>query len=288
MPVAPRAAAPGRRPGIPGTARPTGTPRARGRRCRRPPFPPRSSAAARTRPTSLSRMKVPIAEKTITQRAVYAWTPSRCRPPPEIRPSCSPAISVVGEDADQEAAGDAGEAVRVDDAEGVVDVAERPHPADIPHVPSPSAVQCALRRRSVVERGHEADPHQLVALVGPSLLGREDRAWGRASSSFSTASTRRRTAVISSPGRDRCEVEAALAAVEDAGARLGAHAPQPRTTPGPGGAPGEGVELAGRDQPAARATPRRRPRRRSGPAGARASRWRWPIGGCRWRRPGER
>ena len=36
------------RPGSRATARPTGTPRARGRRCRRPPFPPRSSAAART------------------------------------------------------------------------------------------------------------------------------------------------------------------------------------------------------------------------------------------------
>ena len=40
-----------------------------------------------TRPTSLSRMKVPIAEKTITQSAVSACQPSRCRPPPEIVPA---------------------------------------------------------------------------------------------------------------------------------------------------------------------------------------------------------
>ncbi len=85
-----------------------------------------------TRPTSLSRMKVPIAENTITQSAVSACQPSRCSPPPEIVPArVVSAIALLAKMPTRRPPASAGEAVGVDDAEGVVDVAERLRPAQV-------------------------------------------------------------------------------------------------------------------------------------------------------------
>ena len=87
---------------------------------------------------------------------------------------------------------------------------------------------------------------------------------------------------------DGLEVAVALAAVEQALAGLGAHAPEPVAGPGAVGHPGERVEVARRHDAAPRAARPRRRRRGSWRAGARASRWRWPSGRCRWRPPAAR
>ena len=78
------------------------------------------------RPTSLSRMKVPIArEDDHPERGQRL-------PPEQVQAAAGDHAGedrfghrVVGEDPDQEAAGEPGEAVRVDHAERVVHVAER-------------------------------------------------------------------------------------------------------------------------------------------------------------------
>ena len=71
-------------------------------------------------------MKVPIAQKTITQSAVSACHLSRSSPPPEIVPASTvSAIDALAKMPTRRPPATPGEAMGVDHAEGVVDVAER-------------------------------------------------------------------------------------------------------------------------------------------------------------------
>ncbi len=78
-----------------------------------------------TSPTSLSRMNVAIPENTITQ------SPAKRLPLQQMQATGHRRVGRVGEQAGQQAAGEPGETVRVDDTERVVDVPERLQERDV-------------------------------------------------------------------------------------------------------------------------------------------------------------
>ena len=116
------------------------------------------------RPTSLSRMKVPIAEKAITHARRVRLDPEQVEPTAGDQAFVFARHQVVGEDPDQKAADDAGEPVRVDHAEGVVDVAERTHPAQV------------VERQIDDRRGDDADDDRAPAVDETGAGGDRDEA----------------------------------------------------------------------------------------------------------------